>query len=58
LGRKGFIWLILPDHNSSFGGSQVMNSSGTGTWRQELMKKQWRDATYWLAPHDLLSLLS
>jgi hypothetical protein len=35
-----------------------MNSSGTGTWRQELMKKQWRDATYWLAPHDLLSLLS
>jgi hypothetical protein len=24
----------------------------------ELMQKPWRGAAYWLAPHDLLSLLS
>jgi hypothetical protein len=29
-----------------------------GIWRQELMQKPWRRAVYWLAPHDLLSLLS
>lgn len=28
----------------------------TGTWRQEMMQKPWRDAAYRLAPHGLLSL--
>jgi hypothetical protein len=26
--------------------------------KQELMQRPWRDVTYWLAPPDLLSLLS
>jgi hypothetical protein len=26
--------------------------------RQQLLQSPWRDAAYWLAPHDLLSLLS
>lgn len=28
------------------------------TWRKEPLKKPWRSATYWLAHHVLLSLLS
>jgi hypothetical protein len=39
-------------------GSQDWNSSRTGTWRQELMQRPWRDAAYWLASPGLLSLLS
>jgi hypothetical protein len=39
-------------------GSQVRNSIRPGTWRQELMRRPWRCAAYWLAPHGLLSLLS
>ena len=39
-------------------GSQDRNSNRTGTWRQELMQKPWRDAAFWLAPHGLVSLLS
>jgi hypothetical protein len=39
-------------------GSQDRNSYRTGTWRQELMQRPWRDVTYWLASPGLLSLLS
>jgi hypothetical protein len=39
-------------------GSQNMNSSKVGTWRQELMQRPWRGAAFWLAPCGLLSLLS
>ena len=39
-------------------GSQSRNSNKAGTWRQELMQKLWRGATYQLAPHGLLRLLS
>ena len=54
LGKKGFI-----DLESQFPeGSQSSNSDQVGTWRQELMQRPWRGAVYWLAPHDLLSLLS
>ena len=28
-------------------GSQDRNSNRAGTWRQELMQRQWRDAVYW-----------
>jgi len=38
--------------------SQDRNSSRAGTWRQELMQRPWRDVAYWLAPRDLLTLLS
>jgi hypothetical protein len=38
--------------------SQVPTEDRTGTWRQELKQKSWRDVPYWLAPHGLLSLLS
>lgn len=31
-------------------GTQDRNSSRTGTWRQELVQKSWRGASYWLAP--------
>jgi hypothetical protein len=53
LGRKGFIWLMLPNPWSLIGGGQDRNS-----WRQELMQRPWRDAAYWLAPRGLSSLLS
>lgn len=36
------------------GGSQER----AGTWMQELMQRPWRSTAYWIAPHDLLSLLS
>jgi hypothetical protein len=38
--------------------SQCLSSKDieTGTWRQELMQKSWRDAAYWLSPHGLPSL--
>jgi hypothetical protein len=39
-------------------GSQDRNSSRAGTWRQELMQTPWRGAAYWLASHNLFSLLS
>jgi hypothetical protein len=35
-----------------------MKGSETGTWRQELKQRPCRNATYWLDPRDLLSLLS
>ena len=34
------------------------NWSWTGTWRQELMWRPQRSAAYWLAPNDLLCLLT
>jgi hypothetical protein len=49
-------------YNSTFlfiiRGNQDRNSLRAGTWRQELMQKPWRDATYGLAPYDLHNLLS
>jgi hypothetical protein len=58
LGTKEFIWFILPSHCSFFEGSQDRNSNRKGTWRQKLMQKPWKGASYWLALHGLLSLLS
>jgi hypothetical protein len=57
LGRKGLIWLLLPDYCSSLR-SQDRNSNRTESRRQELMQRPWRGAVHWLAPHGLLSLLS
>jgi hypothetical protein len=39
-------------------GLQNRNSHRAGTWRQELMQRPWKSATYWLASPGLLSLLS
>jgi hypothetical protein len=39
-------------------GSQDMDSHRTDIWRQELMQRPWRRATYWLVLLELLSLLS
>lgn len=39
-------------------GSQLGNSDKAGTWRQKLMEGLWRGASYWLASHGLLGLLS
>jgi hypothetical protein len=55
LGRKGFIWLILPyccssPRKSGLELKQVRN--------QELMQKTWRDVLYCLASPGLFSLLS
>lgn len=46
-GRKEFISLMLPFHNSPYWEVRVGTHQGT-----------WRSAAYWIAPHDLLSLLS
>ena len=55
LGEKRIIWLTL-QHCSLFitEGSQDRNSSRAGSWKQELMKRSWMDAAYWLLSHDLL----
>ena len=53
LGRKGFIGVIYFIKES-----QGRNTKWAGTWKQELMQRPWRGATYWLAPEGLLSLLS
>jgi hypothetical protein len=37
-------------------GSQDRNSHWVGTWRQEWIQKPWRNAAFWLASPDLLSL--
>jgi hypothetical protein len=50
LGRKGFIWLTLPQFQSGLELKQVR--------KQELMQRPWRDVLYWLASPGLLSLLS
>jgi hypothetical protein len=39
-------------------GSQDRNLNRTETWRQELVQRTWRGATYWLASPGLLRLLS
>mgnify|MGYP001058360618 CR=1 FL=1 len=39
-------------------GSQDRISNRAGTWRQELMQRPWRGASYWLAHQGLLNLLS
>jgi hypothetical protein len=39
-------------------GSQDWNSHRAGSWRQELMQRSWKDATYWFASPGLLSFLS
>lgn len=53
LGRKEFIWLTFPCHSSSL--REVGAGNHAGTWRQEMMKRTWRGAIYWLAPCGLLA---
>jgi hypothetical protein len=53
LWRKGFIWLMLLHYSSS--SKEVRTGTQTGLG---LMQGPWRNAAYWLAPHDLCSLLS
>jgi hypothetical protein len=38
--------------------SEGRNSSRAGSWRQELMQRPWKGATYWIASQGLLCLLS
>jgi hypothetical protein len=51
--REGWFISLTVLHLSS----EVRNSNRSGIWRQELMQSPLRDATYWLAPHGLFSLL-
>lgn len=44
LGKKSFIWFILPHHSPSW------REARARTRRQELKQKPWRNASYWLAP--------
>ena len=39
-------------------GTKNRNSNRAGSWRQELMQRPWRGATYRFALHGLFSLLS
>ena len=39
-------------------GSKDRNPNRAGTWRQKLIQRPLRDATYYLVPCDLLSLIS
>lgn len=36
-------------------GKPARTSNMSGTWRQKLLSRPWRDAVYWLAPPGLLS---
>jgi hypothetical protein len=51
LWRKGFAHFMLPYRSSS------SKEVWTGTWREKLMQRPWKGATYWLVPHGLLSQL-
>ena len=55
--RKGFIWLVFPHHSPSLkkvrAGTQAEQEPEAGADAEAM-----EDATYWLAHHDLLSLLS
>lgn len=48
--RKGFI--------SAYSFSLHYSPALRETWRQKLLQKLWRGATYWFTPHHSLSLLS
>lgn len=43
LARKGFIWLMCPNHSS------LWRESKAGTWKQKLKQRPLRSATYWVA---------
>jgi hypothetical protein len=48
--REGRVtWLLFPSHYSSLKETRTRNSSHAESWRQELMQKPQRGATYWLA---------
>jgi hypothetical protein len=44
--RKGFLWLTLFLLLFIIEGSQDRNSNKSGSRRQELMQRPWRDVTY------------
>jgi hypothetical protein len=48
--------LILPYYSSLKKSGQQLKQGRS--WSQELMPRPWKDVTYWLAPHVLLSQLS
>lgn len=52
LGRKAFVSLLLLHDSPSSEGFFP------GTQRKELKQRTWRNTTYWLAPYDLLHLVS
>ena len=56
--ENGLLQLITLGARSIPEGSQGGNSNTRITWRQELKRRPWRNDAYWLASHDLLSLLS
>lgn len=58
LWRKRFISLRLPNHSLSLKKVIAGTQKRAGTWRQKLIKKWWRNATYWLALHGFFSQLS
>ena len=53
--RKGFIWLISPNHRPSL---EETKAETQERCRQEMKHIPRRNAAYWLAPHGLLSILS
>jgi hypothetical protein len=57
-GKKGFIWFVPPMPQFTIKGSQDRPSDMVRTWKQELIQRSQRGATYWLGPHGLLRLLS
>lgn len=48
-GRKGLIWLTLPNHSS------LLREAKAGIWRQTLKQSPWRNTAYWLASCGSLS---
>lgn len=55
-GRKGSFYFYF--HIVVYPWRKPGQKLKAGTWRQELMQRQWKDDTYWIVPHRIHSHVS